>query len=160
MITWLIRRAMFGGQVRRAAKQNGFTLRSRRHGWRFATLRTPGFDFELEKDGKRLLVKLADCPSRRFTYIFEDNQWLTIRHYHRFRGFGPTPYTDRLVDLSALRAEQNAETALVFVGRYIWLGYKEQTVEDTRSQGFAPLQTVFGWDVHSRRSFLQQLVEQ
>lgn len=153
---WLIRRGLFTRKVRRTAKKTGYACRPLRRGWRFATLRAPGFDLELTKGETRLLVKLADSPSRRVTYIFEDEQWLTLRRYHWFRGFAPTPCTDRLADLSTLRAEEGT-TALLFVGPYVSLAYTEQTVEAALSQGFAPPQTVFGWEIHNCRTFLQNM---
>lgn len=154
---WLIRRGMFARRLRQTAEKTGYACRPLRRGWRFATLRASGFDLELTKGETRLLVKLADYPSRRVSYIFEGAQWLTMRHYHWFRGFAPTPYTDRLVDLSALRAEEGTQTALAFVGPYVSLTYTEQTVEAALSQGFAPPETVFGWQIHNRHTFLETM---
>lgn len=154
MLWWFVRRAIFALQVKRYARQNGYALLPRRREWWCATLYRAGFDFELTRGEERLLVKLADRPSRRYTYIFENAGWVTVRHYHLFRGFGRTQFTDRLVDLSALKADRGEQALMVFVGRYIWLGYKEATVEAEYCQGFAPPQTVFHWQIHSARSFL------
>lgn len=157
MIKWFFNRMDFKRKLRKICRDNSISIVPQKTKYFLRTLKSPDYDFIIIKNNVEYNVKLADLPDKfikhiSYRFVGCDTVTVCINEIPAFAN----AYTEKAIDISKLNQKQSGRL-IVFLGKEKSFYYKDTGKTTVSYQNFVPYQSVFGYDIHNKNTFLEFL---